>query len=203
MKRLFFILTIIALAFCNCQSTKQQVIKKQLSLTRKEYKIIKNDSSILSSLHSAISIDSIDVYKIETLLDTYFQNNNKKELISILEMYSVFGNRLHIKAADLDRNDPSIPSIDSIKELKAFIDKVNQEKKAIIENFNKSKSSVKVLKLPDSVAKVNNEIIKRNKKSLFSSEEKYLLYQQKLDSMKKLNIEKFYTKDSLYFGKRI
>lgn len=120
-KSIFYLL-IFSLFLLNCKTLEERTIKQSNLLSKKEFYIIKNDKEITENLYLTI-IDSIDLYKIKKPLNNYFESNNKRELLSILEVYRVFGNKtIDIDVLPKDSIDQSkmlkIDSVDDLKELK-------------------------------------------------------------------------------------
>ncbi|TYB69074.1 hypothetical protein ES677_14510 [Bizionia gelidisalsuginis] len=134
---IYFILILLV----GCKSVEQKTVKNELTLSTVNYNKIKNDSQIISDLYLTIQ-DSIEIKKIRKLLDNYFENNKRDDLITVLEIYRVFGDEVQVLAKDsLDKdNFLKIESYEDLKKLKESLSKtiiLNRVNDTIITQINK------------------------------------------------------------------
>ncbi len=143
MKSRLFIVSVLSFIIFSCKTTEDKVIRKNIPLTQKQYNIIKKDKEISNGLLLAIK-DSVKTEKINDALSIYFENKNKKELTSLLELLRVFkGSNATFKTIPTDSIDMSKAIIiDSYEDLKKFKKRDTENMNLLKENFNKAKPKV-------------------------------------------------------------
>lgn len=134
---IYFILILLV----GCKSVEQKTVKNELTLSTVNYNKIKNDSQIINDLYLTIQ-DSIEIKKIRKLLDNYFETNKKDDLITVLEIYRVFGDEVQVLAKDSLNKDNflKIESYEDLKKLKESLPKtiiLNRVNDTIITQINK------------------------------------------------------------------
>jgi len=133
---IYFILILLV----GCKSVEQKTVKNELTLSTVNYNKIKNDSQIINDLYLTIQ-DSIEIKKIRKLLDNYFETNKKDDLITVLEIYRVFGDEVQVLAKDSLNKDNflKIESYEDLKKLKESLPKtiiLNRVNDTIITQIN-------------------------------------------------------------------
>lgn len=127
MKKTAYYLIIFILFFSlqNCKSSydknKLRVIRTELDLTRKEYKSIKTNDSILKNLHNSIS-NSVNTKLINRRLDSFFEKvYNEKDLIDMLKVDLFFKDDPSFEVERLfDKNIKNTLKVDSIQQVRDY-----------------------------------------------------------------------------------
>ncbi|WP_452601716.1 hypothetical protein [Pontimicrobium sp. MEBiC06410] len=154
MRKYYIILIIIFTAFnCSCprlikeSNTKCEqlsIIKEQLHLEKKKFKLIKQDDNIINAIYLSIK-DTVSIPLINRRLDSFFvKSYTKKELLTILKVDKAFKGQKIVLELDrkikIEKEANFETAEEAAKFHKDFMDSLKQNVKF---NNKKIKNSIK------------------------------------------------------------